>query len=274
MVFMGLLGLLFTPLSYAQTPSPHVQIFSTYGSGSQELYVPVNSSSIDVYPDWHIFLFGTGPFTFAVNGTVVETGQSVGDYNLTYDFNVPGNTRVNASLEFMGTTYSFSDIIVGPLSSHPVTSVQISSSMKGQNQFLSVKPSQSGVLMYSNWTITMLSSQKANYEIYLGGSLQKNGTIAGTDIVFLNITGSSASVTVQIGSNVYHFDNEIIAKVPMRQYFAPPQPPLVATASEVIFAVGLGVTVLFMWIFIASTTFRPFIMDRMKRQPRTRGRMR
>ena len=266
MVFMGLLGLLFTPLSYAQSPSPHVQIFSTFGSSSQELFVPVNSSSTDVYPDWHIFLFGTGSFTFSVNGTVVETGQSVSDYNLTYDFNVPGNTRVNASLQFMGTTYSFSDIIVGPLSSHPVTSVQVSSSMKGQNQFLSVKPGQSGVLMYSNWTITMISSQESNYEIYLGGSLQKNGTIAGTDTVFLNITGSSASVTVQIGSNVYHFDNEIIARVPLQKYYGPKPPPLQYTLSEYEYGIARAFVASAFAIIIALLTARKYLLEKERRE--------
>ena len=112
----------------------------------------------------------------------------------------------------------------------------------------------------------MISSQESNYEIYLGGSLQKNGTIAGTDTVFLNITGSSASVTVQIGSNVYHFDNEIIARVPLQKYYGPKPPPLQYTLSEYEYGIARAFVASAFAIIIALLTARKYLLEKERRE--------
>ena len=52
--------------------SQHISIYSTFSGKNEELYVPVNSSGILVYPDWHIWLYGSGSFTFSSNGTTIE----------------------------------------------------------------------------------------------------------------------------------------------------------------------------------------------------------
>ena len=68
--------------SGSSSTSQHVSIYSTFSGKNEELYVPVNSSGILVYPDWHIWLYGSGSFTFSSNGTTIETGVSLG----TFDF--------------------------------------------------------------------------------------------------------------------------------------------------------------------------------------------
>ena len=51
--------------SSSGSPSQHVSIYSTFSGKNEELYVPVNSSGILVYPDWHIWLYGSGSFAFS-----------------------------------------------------------------------------------------------------------------------------------------------------------------------------------------------------------------
>ena len=68
MMIMGLLALVFAQGAYAAAPvSPHVMVYSTYDNSSEYLYVPVNSSGLLAYPDWHVFLYGSGKFDFLVN---------------------------------------------------------------------------------------------------------------------------------------------------------------------------------------------------------------
>ena len=55
LILVGIIGLVMMPEAYASTPpSPHVTVYSTFDSKNQDLDVPVNSSGIEVYPDWHI----------------------------------------------------------------------------------------------------------------------------------------------------------------------------------------------------------------------------
>lgn len=232
--------------------------------------MPVNSSGITVYPDWHVYLYGSGSFQFMVNGSTVETGVSLGVFNFTYVFNLPGGAHANATLTFQGTVYSFSDIITGPLSNTVIQSVFVSSSYSGQDQFLTISPGTSGALMYPDWSVTMQSTQNVSYSIYLNGQELLSGYVYGSRTVQFNISGSTASVTIGMGSNVYDFKNEIIATVPIQKYYSAPPPPLVATELDVVTAVGVGVTTLGVWILIAMFTIRPWIMDRMKRKPRWR----
>ncbi len=266
---IAFLGLLFAPVVDASpSPSGHVIVYSTYANSSEELFVPVNSSGITVYPDWHVYLFGSGSFTFQVNGTVQETGVSLGAFNFTYAWSLPGGATATAILTFMGTSYSFSDIITGPLSNQAIESVSVSSSYPGQDQFLTVSPGTAGALMYPDWQVTMQSTQNESYSVYLNGQDLMSGYVYGSRIVEFNISGSSATVTIGLGNKVFTFKNEIIATVPIQKYYQPPPPQLVATEIDVITAVGAGAVIFALWVLIGTFTVRPWIMDRMKRRPR------
>ena len=270
LIFIALIGLVFAPVVDASPPSGHVIIYSTYVSGNEDLYVPVNSTGITVYPDWHIYMYGSGSFTFQVNGTAVESGVSLGVFNFSYVWNLPGGSTASAVLVFQGVSYSFADIITGPLSNQAIESVSVSSSYPGQDQFLTVAPGTSGALMYPGWSVSMQSTQNVSYSIYLNGQDLMSGYVYGSRTVDFNISGSSATVTIGVGSKVFTFKNEIIATVPIQKYYAPPPPPLVATEIEVITAVSAGSVVFALWVLIGAFTVRPWIMDRMKRKPRWR----
>ena len=203
MLILGTISIMIASAGAAQSPgrmnspeiatgstSQHVSIYSTFSGKNEELYVPVNSSGILVYPDWHIWLYGSGSFTFSSNGTTIETGVSLGTFDFSYTFPGPSGSTANASLVFQGVTYAFSDTIIGPLSHHVIESVSVSSSYPGQDQFLTLSPGISGGLMYPHWVATLQSSENETYSILVNGQQIASGTVVGTKTVDFNVTGN------------------------------------------------------------------------------------
>ena len=247
------------------TPS-HILIYSTYGNSNEELFVPANSSGLDVYPVWHIHLYGSGSFNMKVNGSTVETGYSNGQFSFSYSFSSPGGTHINASVKFSGITYSFNDIITGPLSNQAIESVSVSSSYTGQNQFLTVQPGKSGALMYPHWTIKMESTQNETYSIVLDGQTMASGNVHGNKSVNLNVSGTSASVVVGIGSHVFSFPHEIIATVPIQKFYGPRPPPLVFTTAQYEEGLVKAFIASFFAILISFLGVRNWILEQRKRE--------
>lgn len=267
LAFFALIGLVFAPVVDAASPtSGHVEIYSSYQGPSEYLFVPVNSTGITVYPDWHIYLYGQGSFSFAVNGTVVETGQSVTEYNLTYAFNVPGGTTMNASLYFMGTAYTFADVITGPLSSQVADHVSVSSSYPGQNQFFTVSPGTAGALMYPDWTIDLATSLNQSYTVTLNGQAILSGHVSGSKTLEMNVSGTSATVIVVVGKSVFQFPHEIIAGIPIQKYYGPTPPPLQYTLSQYEYGIARAFVASLFGIFISILSVRKWIIEREKRE--------
>ena len=266
-MIMGLLALVMMPVAYASSPaSPNVEVYSTYDNSSEYLYVPVNSSGIQVYPDWHVYLYGSGKFDFFVNGISVESGDSVGAFNFTYVWNLPGGSYANATLIFQGTSYSFADIITGPLSNRVIQSVSVSSSYAGQDQFLTVAPGTSGALMYPHWIVTMQSSQNVSYSVYVNGQDLMSGYVYGSRTVDFNISGSSATVIIGLGSHVYKFSNEIIATVPIQKYYGPKPPALQYTLAQYEYGIARAFVASAFAILIALLTARKYLLEKERRE--------
>ena len=267
MMIMGLLALVFAPSVYAAAPvSPHVMIYSTYDNSSEYLYVPVNSSGLQAYPDWHVFLYGSGKFDFLVNGSTVESGVSLGAFNFSYTWNLPGGSYANATLIFAGTAYSFNTVITGPLSNRVIESVSVSSSYSGQDQFLTVAPGTSGALMYPHWIVTMQSSQNVSYSLYVNGQELLSGYVYGSKTVDFNVSGSSASVTIGLGSQVYKFPREIIATVPIQKYYGPKPPALQYTLAEYEYGIARAFVASAFAIIIALFTARKYLLEKERRE--------
>ncbi|MDS0257728.1 hypothetical protein ApAK_08660 [Thermoplasmatales archaeon AK] len=267
LAFLGIFAIILSPMASASSvPSGHVVIYSTYSGSDQELFVPVNSSGIEVYPDWHIYLLGSGSFDFSVNGSVIESGVSLGAFNFSYVWSLPGGAYANATLTFQGVEYRFSDIITGPLSSRVIESVSVSSSYPGQDQFLTVSPGTSGALMYPHWIVTMQSSQNVSYSIYLNGQELMSGYVYGSKTVDFNISGSEASVTIGLGSQVYRFSNEIIATVPIQKYYGPKPPPLQYTLAEYEYGIARAFVASAFAIIIALLTARKYLLEKERRE--------
>lgn len=247
--------------------TPQVQVYTSLNNTKQYLFMPLNSTGLNAYPEWHISIFSAQNYELYVNGNLTESG--IGPISLLEGFYQYNNLTVQVKVG--NTLYTFTDeVIIGSQPTVNVQSVSAISSYRGQNQQLTAIPGESGQLMYSNWTITLKSGSNETYVIYEGKNKVDSGYVLGTTQIFLNISKGPVTVTVGLGSRTYVFSNELIATVPLKQYYSPPKPPLVATALDIVYAIGIGVVVFAIWIVVAGTTFRPWIMDRMKRKPRSR----
>lgn len=247
--------------------TPQVQVYTSLNNTKQYLFMPLNSTGLNAYPEWHISIFSAQNYELYVNGNLTESG--IGPITLLEGFYQYNNLTVQVKVG--NTLYTFTDeVIIGSQPTVNVQSVSAISSYRGQNQQLTAIPGESGQLMYSNWTITLKSGSNETYVIYEGKNKVDSGYVLGTTQIFLNISKGPVTVTVGLGSRTYVFSNELIATVPLKQYYSPPKPPLVATALDIVYAIGIGVVVFAIWIVVAGTTFRPWIMDRMKRKPRSR----
>ncbi len=268
-IIAGFLMISFAPISLAYTGpvvSPHVQVLSMIPGGSEVLSVPVNSSNLVTYPDWAIYLFGHGSFNFLINGISVENGRSLGSFNFSYTFTEPNGYEINASLIFGNTTYSFHDTLTGQLSNQDIESVSVSSSYPGQAQYLTVSPGTSGALMYPFWIISMESSQNVSFSIYLNGQEQISGHILGPRVVYLNISGSTASVTVGLGSKIFKFSNELIASVPIQKYYGPKAPPSQYTLTQYEDGIMKAFVASFFGLMISLLVVRKYVIEREKRE--------
>lgn len=244
--------------------SSRVLIYSTYpGSPQYEIYVPLNSSGFAVYPIWHIFLYGNGAFTLLADGSQVESGFSTGAYNLSYTFT---GGYANATLIFNGK-YTFHDSISSELTDHNIQSVQVYSSYPGQAQFLTVQNGVSGALMYTYWTAILQSTQNVTYSVYLGGQSLVSGSFVGTKIINFNVTGSSATVTIGVGKEIYKYPSESISSVPIQKYYAPKPPSDVATFLDEIFTAIKGVVGIFPAMILSYIGVKPLVIARKERTP-------
>lgn len=238
------------------------------------LTLAANESNATMFQDWTIIMQGTGSYSISEesNGTWTRLleGYSPGSYTATEIF---GSAVVTVSVVLAGCNFTYrNERIVGFLTSTYVSSVEVTSTLAGSTQSLIVHPGQRGVLMFPTWTVSMESDLNVTYSIELNGKLESEGFVSGSRSISFNVTGKVASVVVSLGQKSYSFPGELIASVPLSQYFngGPPPAPLVATAIQVLTAVGAGVMIFAVWSMVAGLTFRPWVMDRMKRKPRYR----
>ncbi len=248
--------------------SSRVLIYSTYpGSPQYEIYVPLNSSGFAVYPIWHIFLYGNGNFRLTVNNTVVESGVVVNSIHIKYDWTQGKDNRTTAILNFDNTNYSFNDILSGPLNDQVIQSVTITSVLKGQNQVLAAESNVSGDLMFPTWTVAFHSTQRLNYSIYVKGKLVESGSVIGNKNVSFNVSGSSVSVQVILGTKTYSYPNELISSVPIEKYYGPKPPSNTATFLDEVFAAVKGVFGIFPAMVLSYIGVKPLVIARKERTP-------
>ncbi len=227
-----------------------------------------------MFQDWTIELEGSGYYTISeeVNGSwsgLLE-GYSSGGYDVTEVFSAP---TVTVSVVLAGVNYTYRDTrIVSFLTSTDISSVSVTSDLQGSSQILTVSPGQRGMLMFPTWHVSMQSSRNVSYSIDLNGNLVSSGFVSGSLRVSFNVTAREASLAVQLGSKTYSFPGELVSNVPLNEYYSSGSAPapLVASALQVILAVGAGAGVFGIWMLVGGLTLRPWVMDRMKRRPRYR----
>ncbi len=269
LVIIPLFLLLFIPSSSAaphnsiETPAvsvpPAIVIVSHIAGENQELYLPENSSNIQMYPLWNISIYSSSHFSIEVNNKILYTG--IGPYDLSANMSL--YPVVNMNITIGKTVYSYKDIeIVGIPPQIAICSVSISSVYPGQSQHLTVASGQSGALMYPDWTIHMLSSNNVTYSIYDNGVIISTGRFVGALNVPLKISGNVTSVIVQLGTHIYNFKNENIARVPLKKYYAPPTPPLIFDMYQYERGIALAVLASFLSLFASMIIIRKYVREK------------
>ena len=239
-------------------------VLSSISGSAQELYVPLNSTGVEAYPDWNITFLQSGSFSIVYNGSLLESGIATPGYSISHYF--PMHT-ISVYILFAGSNYSFSHVnIIGQLSSTVTQYASVMSSFPGQNQYLSALPGQQGVLMYSDWNPSMYSSINSSYSVTVDAHIQYQGFISGHRYLSLNFSVSPVTVVITIGSRTFSFPDEIIATVPLQHYYGPKPPPLIYTTAQYESGLERAFAASIFGVVISILSVRKFVIEREKRE--------
>jgi hypothetical protein len=254
-----------SPFEPDSTAPPALSVTSHIGHEILEL--PENSSNLNMFYIWNITIFQNKAFTISVNGITVSTGAGP----ISISENVSKYTEVNVTIKIGSTTYSYSDIsIIGVPPQIGIYNVIVTSTYPGQDQTLAVKQGVSGQLTYPKWNILLESSNNESYSIYDNGLLINSGHVLGSKNIDLNITGNTTSVIISLGTHIFNYKNELVAHIPISQYYKPKPPPLVATALDVAISFVRGIVIVFLAILSGMMLSRRYIMAKKDMEPQRR----
>ena len=231
LLILALIGL---PLSSAHSPqmSNEVYAFSSQSKAKQSLYLEGNQSGMEMFKNWSIVIVGQGNYEVIENGSVLAKGYSSSSMVIPEIFN---ESKVSVDVFFNGVKYSFDNItIVNFLSSKSLISVSVSSYMPHQSQFLTVQPGQAHALMYQDWIAYFSTSKNESFTITDNGHNLTSGYVQGSKSVDFNVSKGGASVIIKIGGKTYSYPQELIATVPLQQYYGHTAPKAQFTLSEYI----------------------------------------
>lgn len=212
--------------------SPEVYAFSTHQGSRQALFVEPNQSGMDMFSNWTIVISGQGDYQIVQNGSILVKGYSASSVEIHEVFNA---SKVSVSVYLSGVRYSFSNIsIVDFLSSKSIVTVSVSSYMPHQSQFLTVQPGQEHTLMYEDWVAYFTTTRNESYVISVNGKNVTSGTVIGSKQVDFNVSKGGASVVIKIAGKSYDYPQELIASVPLQQYYGHTAPKAQFTLSQYI----------------------------------------
>ena len=229
-----IVALIALPLSIAHSPqlSHRVYAFSSHKGSKQSLFLEGNQSDMEMFRNWSIVIEGQGNYEVVENGSVLAKGYSSSSMVIHEIFNA---SQVSVDVFFNGVKYSFDNItIINFLSSKSLISVSVSSYMPHQSQFLTVQPGQSHALMYQDWIAYFSTSKNESFTITDNGHNLTSGYVQGSKSVDFNVSKGGASVIIEIGGKTYAYPQELIATVPLQQYYGHTAPKAQFTLSEYI----------------------------------------
>jgi hypothetical protein len=252
--------------NYALSPvAPNVIITSNIGK--EILDLPENSSNLDMFYSWDVSILASQSYTFSINGNI--TNHGIGP--IEFHENMSKYTEVNVTIKIGLTIYSYSDIsIIGVPPKVGIYNVFITTTYPGQDQILAIQAGKSGELSYPAWDILLESSNNESYSIYENGLKVASGSVLGTKNVYLNVTGNTTSVIVSLGTKIYNYKNELVAHIPISQYYKPKPPPLVATALDVAISFPRGIVIVFLAVLSGMILSRRYIIARKDMEPQRR----
>lgn len=242
---------------------PDVIVTSHIPNEHEILYLPENSSGLNMYPIWNISILNSGAFAISVNGKVLTSGSGP----ITVSENMSSYRIANMTITSGSTNYVYSDIsIIGLPPEISIYSVAIVSHYPGQNQYLAVPEGKSGALTYPVWDINITSSNNVPYSIYENGVDIYHGAILGSRNFDLNVTGNTTSVIVSLGGHIFNFKNELVAHVPVQQYYAPKPPALVYSVVQYELGIAKAFVASIFAIVISLFSVRKFLKEHRKRE--------
>lgn len=242
---------------------PEVIVTSHIPDEHEILYLPQNSSGLNMYPIWNISILNSGPFAVSANGKVLTSGSGP----ITVSENMSSYRNVNLTITSGGSNFVYHDIsIIGLPPEISIYSVSVVSNYPGQNQFLAVPEGKSGELTYPEWNINVTASNDVPYAIYENGVDIYHGTILGSRNFELNATGNSTSVIVSLGGHIFNFKNELVAHVPVSRYYAPKPPALVYSVVQYELGIAKAFVASVFAIVISLFSVRRFLKEHRKRE--------
>ena len=120
--------------------------------------------------------------------------------------------------------------------------------------------------MFPTWTVAFHSTQRLNYSIYVKGKLVESGSVIGNKNVSFNVSGSSVSVQVILGTKTYSYPNELISSVPIEKYYGPKPPAALYTLTQYEYGIARAFVASLFTVLVLLLSERKIIIEREKRE--------
>ena len=253
-----------SPVSADSVSAPALSIVSSMPNSNDIRDLPLNSSNIQEYPIWNVTFYTSQHFSIEVDNKIMETGT--GPISISLNLSTYETKYVNVNITVGSTVYHFKNIQITGLP--PEVGIQyasVISYMPGQNQYLYAFQNHS-VQMYPDWEIYLFSSFYLPYSIYENGRLVESGHMVGSKTVYLNVTGSTVSVDITIGSHMYKYPNEAIASEPLNKLYQKTPPPLVYTVQQYEYGLVKAFVASLFAILISLLSVKKYVTEHRKRE--------
>ena len=240
---------------------PQLSITTSMPNSNDIRSLPSNASNIEEYPIWNVTFYTSLSYSISIDNKVFETGS--GPISVNLNLTQYENSAITANITIGHTVYHYSNIKITGLP--PTVGIQyatVISYYPGEKQYLYGFAGQQGELMYPHWEIYLFSSFYYPYSVYENGSEIYSGHMVGSKTLYLNLTGSMASVIITLGPHIYNYKDEDIASVPLQKYYAPPPPPLIFDMYQYERGIAMAVLASFLSFFLSMINVRKYIREK------------
>ena len=253
-----------SPVAADAVSAPPFTITTSMPHSNDIRDLPLNDSNIQEYPLWNITFYTSQHFSIEVGNKVIETGT--GPISINLNLSTYESKYINVNITVGSTIYHFTSIQITGLP--PEVGMQyasVISYMPGQNQYLYAFENHS-VQMYPDWEIYLFSSFYLPFSIYEDGRLIESGHLVGSKTIYLNVTGSTVSVDITIGSHMYKYPDESIASEPLDKLYQKTPPPLVYTVAQYEEGLAKAFVASAFAILIALFTAKKYLIEKERRE--------
>ena len=112
--------------------------------------------------------------------------------------------------------------------------VSVYSEHPGQANYLAIPNNTTGLIVYSEWVVTLVAVPQQSYTVYEGDLQIVAGTASGVKTLDFNVTGSPVTVEITLGGAVYKYTGDYVLSVGVGTYFSSPPVQLIYSAEQLI----------------------------------------